>query len=187
MLPPADTPTGPRELALADLGMALADQMEAEVPEGRHLDAAHRHLSRALQAAYAGMQPALLLDGTADESIPCTVTTAADLVPEIVPGEYPDPDLWTLGITTSGLHPLTRLVALTLARCALPSGYIPADRQPTLALLLARTGLPNLQVVHVHLNELVARGWATRRRQQAGQVTQYQLRLPAPHGKGAER
>ena len=108
--------------------------------------------------------------------------------------EHPDPDsetfgrsVWELGVVSSQLSPLHRLVALVLATAADDAGRILEEAQPTLRDLQSRTGLA-LHQLHYLLRDLAHLGWITRETTRLGSTarTRYQLALPFPphlHGR----
>jgi hypothetical protein len=187
MLPPAASEAPAVDVhRIADAGIALAEQLQAVVPDGRHRTAAYAHLVRALQAAYVGLEPALL---PANEDDPGPYAVVDDHAGEhpapVTDAEQGDPlaldvGVWRFGITHSTLHPLTRLVALVISEACGPSGFIPDAQQPSLGLLSARTGLNSLQALHHHMADLVTEGWISRHAttEHGTRRTRYQLRLP---------
>jgi hypothetical protein len=188
MLPPLSSEAPAAQVhRLADVGIALAEQLQAVVPEGRHQRAAYTHLVRTMQAAYAGLEPALVpYDHTPDLPVPYALVgeQAREHPAPVDHVDQGDPlvldvAVWRLGITTGTLHPLTRLVALVLSEACGPSGYIPEVAQPTLTELSARTAL-SLHAVHHHLADLCTDGWISRHAttEYGTRRTRYQLRLP---------
>jgi hypothetical protein len=172
-----DPHTAAAQLRIAAAALGVAEELYAGVPAGRHLDAALAHLVRTAQAAYAGMQPALV---PADADTPIPYTLATPHLPAQATQAPLTAEVWRWGVQTSpALHPLSRLVGLVLAECAQPSGWIAPGAQPTLHQLTARTGL-GMQGLHHHLTDLVDRGWVTRERTRSGSTTTstFQLRLP---------
>jgi hypothetical protein len=159
LLPPAESEAPPAQVhRIADAAITLAEQLQSVVPDGRNRRAALAHLVRGLQSAYTALEPVMVPEGTEDQPIPYTVVADDQAEPADRTLDFPDVAVWRLGIQTSDLHPLSRLVALVLAEYARPSGYIPSAAQPTLTQLAARAGT-SLGGAHVHMAELVAHGW----------------------------
>lgn len=183
--------TGPRYAAalyMAEGARELAERILDATARGPGQDAAIDQLVVVMRSCYAGVDPVCSLppteipvqnrpaDGAAAD--PTAVLDRAALMLDVA--------IWRLGLRTSGLHPFTRLVGLVLADACGPSGFIPDSAQPTLLDLRDQTGL-HLQPLHVHLQDLVQRGWASRTPVPArtapatgcGPLSHFQLRLPS--------
>lgn len=186
--PTSDADAYGAQLQISAAAQLLGEQLLARVPEGRHRTAALTHLARATHVGYLGMRPALVPAGPDDEPIPYALAGpaeqehGADTVPE-VPGVH----VWRWGIQTCRtLHPHARLIALILADCCGPAGYIMPGAQPTLRQLGDRAGLA-LHAVHQALQDLVTQSWLSRQQITHGSTTQtrYQPTLP-PTRKGRD-
>ena len=167
-----------RQLVVADHVMALANVLEAMLPQGPYLTAALGALGACADWGYTGAvspdAPVSYLP--ADHDVAAGHPGPADPVPEV------SIDLWQLGVQTADLNPFSRLTALVLATYADHTGRIAPETQPTLPDLLRRTGLvmPHL---HAALTQLDRHHWIARERTSVGSthLTRYELTMPGPN------
>lgn len=174
-----------RQAAFTDSAYELAERALDALPRGHHLDQAVIALESAAHWVCAGLA-AVHADGVAEAE----VQEHGDQVAYALggPARPPAPaggagpalniSLWRTGVLNGlQLHPLARLVALTLAEAAGEDGRIAAADQPTVEALGMGTGL-DINNLLAAIEELADGGWISRHTD--GGPTAYQLRLPSP-------
>jgi hypothetical protein len=177
-----------RQAAFIDDAYQLAERAMDALPRGHHLDQAVTALETAAHWVCAGLaavatDAAIEAEQSADQIPYVLAPAAADAAPPrslLGEGLALDVGMWRMGIRTASLHPLARLVALTLGEAADDHGFIRDREQPTVEDLCLGTGLPTPEVLAA-LEELCGQGWISR--YSDGSTTRYQLRLPVPNSR----